>query len=60
MAKASLTREHDTSTTYSGYYVLDYFPGSGTNDFVAIVPAPYGHYGLNPVPAVAIQTTVAP
>jgi hypothetical protein len=50
----------DTSVPYSGYYVLDYFPGSGTDDFVAIVPAVYGHYGLNPVPAVAIQTTVAP
>jgi hypothetical protein len=50
----------DTSVAYDGYYVLDYFPGSGSGDFVAIVPAPYGHYGLNPVSAVAIQTTVAP
>jgi hypothetical protein len=50
----------DTSVTYSAYYVLDFFPGSGPDDFIAIVPASYGHYGLNPVPAVAIQTTVAP
>jgi hypothetical protein len=50
----------DTSTTYSGYYVLDFIPGSGLDDFIAIVPALYGHYGLNPVPGVAIQTTVAP
>ena len=50
----------DTSQTYSAYYVLDFFPGSGSNDFIAIVPAAYGHYGMNPVPGVAIQTQVAP
>jgi hypothetical protein len=50
----------DTSVTYSAYYVLDFFPGTGPDDLIAIVPASYGHYGLNPVPAVAIQTTVAP
>jgi hypothetical protein len=50
----------DTSKTYSSYYVLDFFPGSGDEDFIAIVPAQVGHYGLNPVPAVSIQTQVAP
>lgn len=51
----------DPSTPYSAYYVLDFFPGSPPDqDFIAIVPAPYGHYGMNPVPGVAIQTQVAP
>lgn len=51
----------DPSVTYSAYYVLDFFPGSPpADDFIAVVPAVYGHYGLNPVPAVAIQTQVAP
>jgi hypothetical protein len=51
----------DTSVSYSAYYVLDFFPGSPpADDFIAIVPAAYGHYGMNPVPAVTIQTTVAP
>jgi hypothetical protein len=50
----------DTSKTYTAYYVLDFFPGSGSNDFIAIVPAVYGHYGQSPVPGVSIQTQVAP
>jgi hypothetical protein len=50
----------DTSNSYDAYYVLDFFPGSGADDFIAIVPAVYGHYGMNPVPGVAIQTQVAP
>src|SRR5438477_8864873 len=39
----------DTSKTYSAYYVLDFQTGTGSADFIAIVPAAYGHYGLNPV-----------
>jgi hypothetical protein len=50
----------DTSKNYSGYYVLDFFPGSGADDFIAVVPAPQGHYSWRPAPAVTIQTQVAP
>jgi hypothetical protein len=39
----------DTSKSYDAYYVLDYFPGSGDDDFIAVVPAAYGHYGLHPI-----------
>lgn len=48
---------------YTGpYYVLDYMDGSGPDDFMAVVPANYGHYS-NPAdwPAGAqFQTQVAP
>lgn len=50
----------DTSKSYAHYYVLDFFPGSGADDFIAVVPAQVGHYGLHPAPAVTIQTQVAP
>jgi hypothetical protein len=50
----------DTSQTYTSYYVLDFFPGSGVDDFIAIVPASLGHYSLHPAPGVSIQTQVAP
>jgi hypothetical protein len=50
----------DTSKSYDAYYVLDYFPGTGEDDFIAVVPAAYGHYGLHPVRGVTIQTQVAP
>jgi hypothetical protein len=51
----------DMSKTYSAYYVLDFLPGSPpSDDFIAIVPAAYGHYGQTPVPGVSIQTQVAP
>jgi hypothetical protein len=52
----------DTSTTYSAYYVLDFFPGTGDDDFIAVVPATYGHYRNPPSwPAGAqFQTEVAP
>jgi hypothetical protein len=52
----------DTSKTYSAYYVLDFFPGSPPqDDFIAVVPAPYGHYNGGALPpGVAIQTEVAP
>jgi hypothetical protein len=47
--------------TYSGpVYVLDYFPGSGPNDFIAVVPAQQGHYSIHPVPGVTINTQIAP
>jgi hypothetical protein len=52
----------DPANTYSAYYVLDFFPGSGQDDFIAVVPAQYGHYS-NPSswPAGAqFQTQVAP
>jgi hypothetical protein len=52
----------DTSTTYDAYYVLDFFPGSGADDFIAIVPAEYGHY-RNPSDwphGAQFQTQVAP
>jgi hypothetical protein len=46
---------------YSGaVYVLDYFPGSGENDFIAVVPAQQGHYSIHPAAGVSIQTQIAP
>jgi hypothetical protein len=52
----------DTSQTYDAYYVLDFFPGSGPDDFIAVVPAAYGHYSSpSSFPAGAqFQTQVAP
>jgi len=52
----------DTSQTYDAYYVLDFFPGSGPDDFIAVVPAAYGHYSSPSwFPAGAqFQTQVAP
>src|SRR6266568_1883027 len=52
----------DTSQTYSAYYVLDFFPGTGPDDFIAVVPAVYGHYSSpSSFPAGAqFQTQVAP
>ena len=43
-----------------GYYVLDFFPGSGQNDFIAVVPAAIGHYSFKPVSGTTIQTQIAP
>jgi hypothetical protein len=50
----------DTSVSYSSYYVMDFFPGTGQDDFIAVVPAPVGHYSLKPAHAVSIETQVAP
>jgi hypothetical protein len=52
----------DTSQAYSAYYVLDFFPGSGPDDFIVVVPASYGHYSSpSSFPAGAqFQTQVAP
>jgi hypothetical protein len=50
----------DTSKSYPAYYVMDFFPGSGSDDFVAIVPAQVGHYSLHPAAGVTLQTQVAP
>jgi hypothetical protein len=50
----------DPSKTYDAYYVLDFFPGSGVDDFIAVVPASQGHYGWKPANGVSIQTQVAP
>jgi hypothetical protein len=49
--------------TYSGpLYVLDFAPGSGADDFIALVPAAVGHYSSpSDWPAGAqFQTQVAP
>lgn len=49
------------SAEYTGrVWLLDFFPGTGADDFIAVVPAQMGHYSLQPVPAVTIQTQVAP
>jgi hypothetical protein len=50
----------DPSKSYDAYYVLDFFPGSGEDDFIAVVPAAQGHYGFRPVHGATIQTQVAP
>jgi hypothetical protein len=52
----------DTTNAYDAYYVLDFFPGSGADDFIAVVPAAYGHYSSPSFfPAGAqFQTQVAP
>jgi hypothetical protein len=50
----------DAAHTPGPYYVLDYFPGSGSNDFIAVVPVHQGHYSFHPVNGVTIQTQVAP
>ena len=42
-----------------GYYVLDFFPGSGQDDFIEVVPASAGHYAMKPAPGVSIETQVA-
>jgi hypothetical protein len=41
-------------------YVLDFFPGSGANDFIAVVPAVQGHYSFHPAAGVSIQDQIAP
>lgn len=51
---------YDPSAYRGAVYVLDYFPGSGANDFIAVVPAQQGHYSIHPVAGVTIQTQVAP
>lgn len=46
---------------YTGsVYVLDFFPGSGPDDFEAVVPAAQGHYSAQPVAGVSLQIQVAP
>lgn len=46
---------------YTGaVYVLDFFPGTGPDDFVPIVPVTQGHYSAQPVPGVNLQVQVAP
>jgi hypothetical protein len=50
----------DPSKYHGSLYVLDFFPGSGADDFIAVVPTSVGHYSLHPAPAVSIQTQVAP
>lgn len=51
---------YDTSKYSGAVYVLDYFPGSGLDDFIAIVPASQGHYSFHPVHGATIQTQIAP
>jgi hypothetical protein len=46
---------------YTGaVYVLDFFPGSGPDDFMPVVPVAQGHYSAHPVPGVSLQVQVAP
>ena len=46
---------------YTGaVYVLDFFPGSGPNDFMPVVPVAQGHYSAHPVAGVSLQIQVAP
>lgn len=46
---------------YTGaVYVLDFFPGSGSDDFVPVVPVAQGHYSAHPVSGVSLQVQVAP
>lgn len=51
---------YDTSTYSGPVYVLDYLPGSGVDDFIAIVPAGQGNYSFHPANGVTIQTQIAP
>jgi hypothetical protein len=41
-------------------YVLDFLPGSGSNDFMPVVPVAQDHYSAQPVAGVSIQIQVAP
>jgi hypothetical protein len=46
---------------YTGpVYVLDFFPGSGEEDFMPVVPVAQGHYSAQPVSGVSLQVQVAP
>ena len=46
---------------YTGaVYVLDFFPGSGADDFMPIVPVAQGHYSAHPVSGVSLNIQVAP
>jgi hypothetical protein len=48
-------------SAYSGaVYVLDFFPGSGSDDFMPVVPVAQGHYSAHPVAGVSLQVQVAP
>jgi hypothetical protein len=40
--------------------VLDFFPGSGQEDFMPVVPAAQGHDSARPVSGVSLQVQVAP
>jgi hypothetical protein len=51
---------YDPSKYTGSLRVLDFFPGTGSDDFIAVVPAQLGHYSLQPVHGVTIQTQVAP
>jgi hypothetical protein len=51
---------YDPSKYTGSLRVLDFFPGTGSDDFIAVVPAQVGHYSLQPVHGVTIQTQVAP
>lgn len=49
------------SNPYTGaVYVLDFFPGSGAEDFMPVVPVAQGHYSAQPVSGVTLQVQVAP
>lgn len=48
------------STCTGSVYVLDFFPGSGADDFEVAVPTQQGHYSAHPVSGVALEIQVAP
>lgn len=50
-----------SGSAYTGaVYVLDFFPGSGPDDFMPVVPVAQGHYSAHPAPGVSLQVQVAP
>lgn len=49
------------NSDYTGsVYVLDFFPGAGSQDFEPVVPTQVGHYSVQPVPGATVQIQVAP
>jgi hypothetical protein len=60
-AAAPLLIPLGSGSAYSGsVYVLDFFPGTGSEDFEVVVPAGQGHYSASPAPGVSLQIQVAP
>lgn len=59
-ANSAASPFYDPSTYQGSVYLLDFFPGSGDQDFVVVVPTQQGHYGQHPAPGVSLQTQVAP
>lgn len=51
---------YDTTAYDGSVYLMDFFPGTGSDDFVVVVPTEQGHYSFAPAPGVTLQTQVAP